>query len=68
MQKDSENGFIALVSSSYEWWFKDAINDKEMKLKKQYGITQKMIDFYDGRLYQKKVDKPTTHNDWIKII
>ena len=55
------------MSTIKEWWFKDAINEKEMKLKKQYGVTKVMIDFYDGRLYEKEVEQPTEHNEWIPI-
>lgn len=50
-----------------EWWMKDALGKKEMKLKKQFGVTQGAVDFYEGRLYKKQVEFPTTHNDWIAI-
>lgn len=46
-----------------EWWMKDALFKTECRLEKQHGITQKMIDFYEGRLYQKEVEDPTEHND-----
>lgn len=51
-----------------EWWFKDALNKKEKKIDDPHvEITQEIVDFYDGRLYQKEVGKPTTSGQWITI-
>ena len=50
-----------------EWWLKDALNKTEKKLEKQDNITKEMIEFYEGRLYQKDVKTPTLHNNWISI-
>jgi len=56
-----------IMSKIKEWWFKDALNEKESKLKNQNNITQEIVDFYDGRLYEKEVTEPTLHNNWITI-
>ena len=50
-----------------EWWFIDPLNETEKKLERQHGITDVQVKFYNGRLYQKEVDSPTEHNEWIPI-
>jgi len=51
----------------YEWWFKDALGQTEKKLESQGEPEQKVIEFYEGRLYKKEVETPTLHNNWVPI-
>jgi hypothetical protein len=50
-----------------EWWFRDALGNSEKKLDTQTGITPQMVEFYEGRLYQKEVTEPTPHNEWVPV-
>lgn len=50
-----------------EWWLKDATGKIEKKLDIQTGVTQVMIDFFEGRLYLKTVKTPTTDVGWVSI-
>ena len=55
------------MNKTKEWWLKDAINKTEVKLENQDTPEQWIIDFFDGRIYQKEVDEPTNHNNCIPI-
>jgi len=50
-----------------EWWLKDATGKIEKKLEKEIVVTQVLIDFFGGRLYQKTVKTPTTDVGWVSI-
>lgn len=50
-----------------EWWLKCALGEEECKLEAQGTPSQEIINFYGGRLYQKEVEVPTNHYEWVPI-
>ena len=51
-----------------EWWFKDATGKFEKKLEVQKEPEGWMVEFYEGRIYQKEVFVPTLHNNWLPVM
>jgi hypothetical protein len=58
----------------YEWWFKDALGEKECRIVPKPELSDKngdplkeVVDFYEGRLYKKEGVTNSVPGVWQKI-